>query len=241
MTTLDILATVGQHLTDLNLPGVLAVLPPGDERIPEAGREKHPDKSLLIFEKPLNEADGDKRNQLQQKLPSMTVANVGIYVKVDNGKLNHEPQSKESSAAPSAAPAKTRTEVFMGEITAADLERKLDEGFTKWHADFKASKLHVVLVRQVAVTPTPEPEKAKAVKPTIRTVRPSLIIQPPVEPEPALAEMTLAEAYKTASNARIFEAGQSSYEDIMARSRSRWAQHNRPFVPSPLLKAPSHV
>lgn len=91
MTTLDILAKVGEHLTDLKLPGILAVLLPGDERIPAAGREKHPDDSLLVFEQPLDNADADKRNQLQQKLPGMTVANVGIYVKPDGPRIEPVP------------------------------------------------------------------------------------------------------------------------------------------------------
>ena len=89
----------------------------------------------------------------------------------------------EAANVRSADEIKTRPQVFADYITAADLEKKLDEEprWEKWHAEVKASKLFVVLVRRVPVEPMPEPEKKAEAEPdkpaaTIKTVGPTLII-----------------------------------------------------------------
>lgn len=104
MTTADTINEVGKHLQDLKLPGIMAILPPGDSRIPEKGREKHPDKSLLKFTTDLGDTVGETnvRNLLQQRLPALVVTNYGVFFK-ENGKVKTPAAEKVTLDATEAA------------------------------------------------------------------------------------------------------------------------------------------
>lgn len=135
-----------------------------------------------------------------------------------------------------AAPAPRRREFkIIPNITEAQWEQLDAEGWQLVMGDFKDKDVHVVLARGKPATP--EPEKQVEAAPIVKEKTPETI--KPMPP-PLPAAMTPAEQYKAASNARIFAAGQSAYEAIMARSRARWAQRNR-FL-TPLLRGElSHV
>lgn len=130
-------------------------------------------------------------------------------------------------------PLKTTLKVEKREnISASELEDLLNAGWEKWHAEYKGNNLNVVLTRRVAIEPAPEPEKKAEAepeqpKPTIKTVGPTLIIEPPVEPpppvvieteavpsEPVVAPANVFEQYRAESNARIFAAAEAGYSSI---------------------------
>lgn len=88
------------------------------------------------------------------------------------------------------------------DITQSDLQKHINAGWEKWHAEFKGDVLHVVLVRAKPAEPVqPQPEKAVVEtpaeeKPAPKTVTPSAIL-PPVDDEPEFdPALTPAQASK---------------------------------------------
>lgn len=98
MTTTETITKVGKYLTELGLPDVLTMLPPGHPDIPQKGAEKHPGEPLLKFERELTAKEGDARNKLQQRLSGMTVTNYGVFFK-KNGKAPIEASGEVVDAA----------------------------------------------------------------------------------------------------------------------------------------------
>ena len=156
--------------------------------------------------------------------------------------MHVEPVTTAAASAPD--PLKTVTKVFMGELQESDLEARINDGWQKWHAEFKGSKLHVVLTREAPADPVPQPEQKASATPPAEPVgahgdalSPEPTITPVGEPltivvaEPELTpvEMTPAERYKAESNARILAAARDA---TIVYFQSRPQRNESPFVPS---------
>lgn len=125
-------------------------------------------------------------------------------------------------------------------ITTADLQKLLNEGWQKWHAEYKGNNLNVVLTRVVPVAPAPEPEQKAVVEAPVTTEpvpQPSEPPAPFVEPVGTPLHIhvsdpvpTLRDAYRAELHANpramIFGQAESSVFATMTRAEQYRAESN---------------
>ena len=99
----------------------------------------------------------------------------------------------ETMTTPRSSEMKTETKILV-DIQEADLDRMLNAGWEKWHAEFKGNVLNVVLTRPKAKTP-PTPEQPSVAMSATPPAEPALtgdIIGIDNEPETPEEEMVTA-------------------------------------------------
>lgn len=172
--------------------------------------------------------DENRALKLKQDLDAETIRKLHQDIE----KLQERLSAPVAIAAPPEA-LKTQVEVFMQEILASDLENLLNTGWEKWHAEFKGSKLYVVMVRRRAADPQPQPQPAveKVATPPAKVHVPDAIIDPdkkpdtsdePLEKVVTQARRGAAALYRAEVNARIqiaINAGMDVAEAYTARQR----------------------
>jgi len=163
-----------------------------------------------------------------------------VLLKMQNGIAAQLQPELEKLRAALPSTATTRKQVFMNEVMAADLEKLLNDGYEKWHAEFKGSKLYVVLVRDIPAEPTPDPAGARHTSPEAEPSKPAArqpdaIIDnlPVIEASPLEKEilgepvMSVAERYMETSRQRIQTAFQLGFSHTL-----HLLDHQRALVPT---------